>query len=423
MPRVCINHAERRTSPSCLFLFGLTVILVHTYLSSKSNDADYVSVQRAQLTDRVKGVTKVIVSNVTYHNASKVSKPTGIKNRTKTHANSNFQSDYAIPISAQKAQLTGHARVVANVTTRNVTVHKSSAKKNITNTKKRLKMDCACAQIKKGRRCSSCVSLEYEDFWENLKYTKILLIGDSLPGQLHKVMTCSAPKEYNIKIVYKYLPVFPFEEMLFEDILKQMFALDDWSAVVVGIGSWYNWDWSERTSLSRVDGKTTLRLLQQHCPKDLYGYLSKEKSAKRRGLRIRYTCRLLLKRQSYASGLVRLVNLLRRHSSWPPVIWKDVPPQHFKSQSGQYDWVKGPREKGCTAIQNVTEAYQRNVVANELLKDKVAIVRTWNDDVNTWRGHPGDGRDCTHYCNPSNTTWNWMRVVVGMIENIQNSKT
>ena len=65
----------------------------------------------------------------------------------------------------------------------------------------------------------------------------------------------------------------------------------------------------------------------------------------------------------------------------------------------------------------MTQAYSRNIVANKLLKDKVEFVRTWDNDVGAWNNHAQRG-DCTHFCNPSKTTWNWVRLTLRAIEKV-----
>ena len=278
-------------------------------------------------------------------------------------------------------------------------------------------VNCACKHIVQHHRCPSCASWDYEDMWGGLKGAKILLMGDSLSWQLLMAMLCTAPEEHDNIIKYELLHVFPFEEAMFENVLEEMISSQNWSAVVFGTGSWYNWDWSDSSSISNINANTTLQLLIEHCPKALHSYLVKEKGVYNRAKKIRQLCKLLLRRDSYVSGLMRLKNVLQRHPSWPPVIWKEIPPQHFRTPSGQYDYEGPQKRKGCVPIQNLSMAYSRNIVANEVLKNSVAFVRTWDNDVDAWNQHLRNV-DCTHYCNPSPTTWNWVRLTVRAIENV-----
>ena len=85
-------------------------------------------------------------------------------------------------------------------------------------------------------------------------------------------------------------------------------------------------------------------------------------------------------------------------------MWKDVPPQHWNTPSGQYAW-QGVGGK-CVQLGDAKLAYERNRLADEVLQGSgVSFVRTWNHDAPLWRAH--NGKDCTHYCNPGPVTLTW----------------
>jgi FkbM family methyltransferase len=264
---------------------------------------------------------------------------------------------------------------------------------------------CQCEHIVH-HKCEGCTTHRVLSVPPVLHGKTLLIFGDSLPWQMAQLMKCVVGSD--VTVVFKALHLFPIDEASFETFLTVVIKETQPDAIVFGIGTWYNWDWSV-VNEEAVTAATTTRLLHEACPSTLLKTLETPyettTDSYARALQIR-TCKALLGSASYRSGLVRLkAILLRRWENWPPVFWKDVPPQHWKTPSGQYDW--GGVGGRCVKIQNRTQAYERNRIANERLSAQtVTFIRTWEHDVDFWDGHVG--KDCTHYCNPSKVPLNWV---------------
>ena len=68
----------------------------------------------------------------------------------------------------------------------------------------------------------------------------------------------------------------------------------------------------------------------------------------------------------------------------------------------------------CSNISDTIAAYSRNRVVDSVLKGSVSFSRTWQQDIVHLKDHIG--KDCTHYCIPSDTTINWSVEVLKTIE-------
>jgi len=294
----------------------------------------------------------------------------------------------------------------------------------------------SCNAFMEHHRCGRVCSQEnsWNDTSSNhllraLNNTSILLVGDSLPWQLSHAMQCfTGHPSVNITVGFEGMHLFPLDEESFELMLEDFLQKRTYHAIIFGIGTWYNIYQNETRRQTtgnttsnhfsnNVTERTTMDIFQNHCPSSLREYYSKESRAYERAQRSRSECPDLTRLSSYISGLLRLRNVLEkdRTHAWPLAIWKDVAPQHFEATASGM-WLAGaPATKACKDIENKSYAYERNRIANDILggSNRIAFARTWEKDVLEWNLHPG--RDCTHFCNPSATTWNWVTEVMNVI--------
>lgn len=275
---------------------------------------------------------------------------------------------------------------------------------------------CACSHIAKQHKCGSCKPLPRISVPPSLYGKAILLLGDSLPWQMAQTLKCVVGSKMDI--VFKGMHLFPIDETRFEATLNEMIKTQEYAAVVLGIGTWYNWEWGMPVT-NPVTASTSTRLLMEACPLSLRAYLegspySSSTDPYARALRIRKECKAMLGQEAYQSGLERLRTILsRRRGEWPPVFWKDVPPQHWNTPSGQYDW--GGVGGACVPLGNATLAYERNNLADQALRMNGHFIRAWAHDANRSGEHVGG--DCTHYCNPSSVTLNWANATLTAVAN------
>ena len=250
----------------------------------------------------------------------------------------------------------------------------------------------------------------------------ILVLGDSLPWQMSMSLKCAAGA--NMTTVFRAMHLFPIGERDFEAALDQMIAQGEFVAVVVGIGTWYSWAFNESTATvnaNTITAATTGLMLNERCPESLQTHMAATPYAKEsvyeRAMRIRKECPALLGQEAYLSGLMRLRNVVGRNTQWPPVLWKDIPPQHWPTPSGQDDWAGPEKKESCVPVPDAALAYTRNRLADEALGGMLHFVRTWDHDLPMWDAHIGasTGRDCTHYCNPSPVTMNWVNATFAAV--------
>ena len=264
---------------------------------------------------------------------------------------------------------------------------------------------CKCASIvahkcSKKFRCENTL-LPVVDIPVALHDKSILLLGDSIPWQLSMTMKCVAGSKVHTKSVGMH--IFPLNEIQFENTLQKVVQQNNYSAIIFGIGTWYNWEWGTQYDDENLD--TMMKRCPESFQKDIKNMdYNAETNSYDYAQKFRSGCKLLLRKNSFRLGLERLVRIVHRHKDdWPPIFWKNIPPQHFPTPSGQYDWG-GIGNENCIAIANKSLAFDRNKVAYGILKSSGLInhIDTWDEDIDEWKSHPGS--DCTHYCNPSKVT-------------------
>jgi len=302
----------------------------------------------------------------------------------------------------------------------------------------------ACTETVAHHRCQRECTVATSTHWNNetllsLRDTSILFIGDSLAWQFQHATQCYTAQFDNVTVDFEAMHMFPLHAASLDALLNR-----DYDTIVIAVGTWYNVDepeeWRKKNSSSAsppmITPNTTTELCQAHCPPRLYDYLSTPKPPPtyESALRSRKECRDLTRRTSFISGLMRLRDAIQRRRApvfekgvvpdgirrRPHIIWKDVAPQHFPNvPSGGFDSFM-PNKGRCSAIGNQTLAYKRNRVANKVIfpnsnNSDAALtgLLTWGDDVDKWRFHPGG--DCTHFCNPSVVTWNWVSKLLRVI--------
>ena len=315
-----------------------------------------------------------------------------------------------------------------------------------------------CKHNKKQHRCAKA-TLRSAPAWDGptpahlatlaaLRGRRLLVLGDSLAWELATALRCYA-LEGVFDVTYHNLHVFPVREDDFEQMLNTFFAPEPgepsrYDAVVMAVGAWYNWEFdalapgtaAAAARRREATAESSNAVFERRCAAKLTSVLDVwnkgwQRSAANGGevvwtehekphaiaTKIRKRCPALLDDVGYRSGLLQLRNLIRKNKdTWPPVVWKDSPPQHFRTTSGLYEWYLGApaNAAGCAAIGNATTAYARNVIADEILGDDVAFARTFAQDVDKWRFHKTHETtiDCTHFCNPSQVTWGWCAAVL-----------
>ena len=282
--------------------------------------------------------------------------------------------------------------------------------------------NCQCPHIVSQHQCSRCSPWRYQKAKAlgNLRGEKLLVLGDSIAWQLSQAMQCYAndgeDDNHHLSLKFCATHLFPLNEDEFESWMNGEIGGDGkggrYVAIVFGIGTWYNWEWGEDVAWgggsANISGRTTLDSMELQCTEGLSERLEAEPDVYQRALLLRSECRALLGWCSFVSGLMRLRAIAQRNPLWPPIVWKSIPPQHFNTMSGQYNHNESGLGLGCAPIKNRKLAYGRNRIADQVLNGTVVFARTWNDDVNAWDQHVDYHGDCTHYCNPSRTLWNWV---------------
>jgi glycosyltransferase involved in cell wall biosynthesis len=257
-----------------------------------------------------------------------------------------------------------------------------------------------CQDIVKHHRCSKPYSFNADGLKLDFK-ANVLILGDSLPWQMWMTLKCMLPPTSHISFDFTGMHLFPETESIFMDMLNEHTKHKHYDYLVFTIGTLYNWNWENDIDTSaQVDW--TMNTLKTHCPSGLRDELFTQKDVYQRALLSRSKCKKLLSMNAYVSGLKKLKKIAEL-GTFPPIIWKDVPPQHWNTPTGQYDW--GGTPGACSDISDAEHAYSRNRIADVILNDSVSFARTWETDITSWKNHVGN--DCTHYCNPSDNTINW----------------
>ena len=257
-----------------------------------------------------------------------------------------------------------------------------------------------CQHIVKHHRCSKPYSFNADGLKLDFK-ANVLILGDSLPWQMWMTLKCMLPPTSHISFDFTGMHLFPETESIFMDRLNEHTKQKHYDYLVFTIGTWYNWYWNNDIDTS-AQTDWTMNTLKNHCPSGLRDELFKLKDTWPRSRLSRSKCKELLSMNAYVSGLKKLKKIAEL-GTFPPIIWKDVPPQHWNTPTGQYDW--GGTPGACSDISDVEHAYSRNRIADVILNDSVSFARTWETDITSWKNHVGN--DCTHYCNPSDNTINW----------------
>jgi hypothetical protein len=288
-----------------------------------------------------------------------------------------------------------------------------------------LRPDPLCKHIQHGHRCPQKVlPRSYSTTINNNTFSfpkkvKVLVMGDSVIWQMWQLLECMLPPSSPISFDFQGLHVFPETESIFIDTLNGFQSTQKYDIFIISIGMWYNWDWNSDLDLS-ASSSWTLKTLEESkkCPDGLRDLLFSTNRWFIRGLTTRARCKEhLLGLDAYVSGLKRLSNIAKM-GTFPLILWKDLPPQHWNgSESGQYEWgTKG----SCASIPDKEKAYSRNRVADTVLENSVLFARTWPIDVNAWDKH--NGKQCTHYCNPSMMTIGWVLETLRRIETMISKK-
>ena len=280
---------------------------------------------------------------------------------------------------------------------------------------------CGCPFIKPRDICKgySCELLQphpqhhAEITSQQLSNISILVIGDSLALQLSRALKCYTMNMTFIKITEYPLYTFPIYPHSMERQLRDVIGSSPFSVVIISLGIWYNWDPLQNNLIPRnISEYSSAMILEKICPIFKTKYLDlQDTDSFQISEMIRTSCKQLLNEVSFLSGLKRLKQILYRYKDiWPPVLWKDIPPQHFpNSLSGMYNGRVG---NPCAPVKNKTLSYSRNFLVDKILGSgwTVPIVRTWEADVDGWTQHVY--KDCTHYCVPSELTGRWARSVL-----------
>jgi hypothetical protein len=270
--------------------------------------------------------------------------------------------------------------------------------------------------IPKQHQCPSCLltsknwtaSANDLSAVSTLYNTSILFIGDSLSWQSAHATNCYLEPAANIKIKFQRMYTFP---IYMEELEQMVQAQLHYTAIVFTIGTWYNWNWTQTQAeeedfdnRNTINVSLTQNILENHCKPDMPMKLKNAKDVFYRS-KIEQQCNGLTGRQSYKSGILRLVSLIKSlKGKGPMIFWKDVPPQHYDyNPSGQY--TTGKQASKCAPIEDAQAGYSRNRAADAALEDSgIQIIKTWKYDFDQWKYHADP---CTHYCSPSPATFNW----------------
>jgi hypothetical protein len=166
----------------------------------------------------------------------------------------------------------------------------------------------------------------------------------------------------------------------------------------------------------------------------------------------------LLSNSAFSSDMKLLHDVLlfdrRTARLLPPIIWKDIPPQHFpfassgKWKDGQWnnDIIVSKDSLASMAMMNESShpahhldenytcipigsektAYNLNAIANQYVTNGkssssragssssstsgfAGVARSWDLDMKSWYSHPKG--DCTHYCSTSEAAAKWGEVI------------
>lgn len=281
----------------------------------------------------------------------------------------------------------------------------------------------SCEHIRPREKCSNAMKWKYSVTPEDsaaisaLLNMSILIIGDSIAGQLSRALDCYLKPESGIKVSYSEFFVFPIQSNEMVTVLDNIFSKDRYDAVVIATGTWYNWKTEELSErfINSISKDSASNILRKICKRGLNDTLKKAYASGRTSYEIaelfRVSCPQLLGSVGYVSGLMRLAEVVKiHHRRWPAVYWKDVPPQHFpNSASGRYSGVVGLQ---CAAVKNFSEAFARNFYSEHIFLNNphISIIKTWGNDITMWDRHLP--RDCTHFCVPSDVTWHWAAATI-----------
>lgn len=255
--------------------------------------------------------------------------------------------------------------------------------------------------------------LEHEGTHRSLNGERLVIIGDSLGYELWNTLQCAIGGEVDATIEWAGMAAVPHDSSVLKAFLSNVIksnSLVKHTTLVFSVGSWYNWDWSQydnTTSLAEFPPQYTRTLIRGHACNDgaLLKYAKHDPGEY--GFKRRECNSLGL--DAFVSDLARLKDALKSiRLDNVEVVWKSIPPQHWPTQSGQFD--ESSEHPPCTPIRDRTMAHRRNDFAERALglfevNSPFSYLDTWEDDVGRHEMHTIG--ECTHFCNPSVVTWNW----------------
>jgi hypothetical protein len=261
-----------------------------------------------------------------------------------------------------------------------------------------------------------------------LQDAHVLLMGDSMAWQLYQLLHClytnhhdndatTATTNNTIHFDFQPLHVFPVRanelETAIDNALQSKQPYRNYSALIIAMGTWYNWDWGGQNDDQHIDNvidpdgpapqQSVLpqvfleTILRDQCPDGRAATYfhnhplgnnnqSTTTNVYEYAQHMRALCGPLLRREAYIAGLTMLRNVIAQRrrggandetnndKAWPVVLWKQVSVQHFNTASGNFDIIGGGTDQhrssllsGCVPLRNNTLNYERNRVAETVL--------------------------------------------------------
>eukprot|EP00746_Dinoflagellata_sp_MGD_P152268 gnl/MRDRNA2_/MRDRNA2_83546_c0_seq5.p1 gnl/MRDRNA2_/MRDRNA2_83546_c0~~gnl/MRDRNA2_/MRDRNA2_83546_c0_seq5.p1 ORF type:complete len:488 (-),score=49.64 gnl/MRDRNA2_/MRDRNA2_83546_c0_seq5:158-1621(-) len=338
---------------------------------------------------------------------------------------------------------------------------------------------CPEGEISQDKTSDPLSGLETSGLRDHLEGLHILLVGDSVMGQLYQGMKCTLLS--NTTVEFFQMPVVPHKSELLEKVIENLFdGPFSWKAdvIVFNFGLWYNLNPIDThmlvkngvpKMLGHIPASWSAKLVGEQCfiagNKDgrawsryklgCYGFSPRpgEPASETSQALTDYSYHRkwigpdALDMKAYASDLRRFKNTLSRlrmkRKKMPELIWKYTTPQHFPTQNGLYDWL-GPKavlknllgrpkqekkegEHYCKDLENPKEAYARNMIAEDILAPLFdsgvmkLMSKSYAKTAEYYNFHmenhlPNDVKwDCTHYCLNSMVPRFWIQDLLEVI--------